>query len=62
LDKIGIESEVIGKIEYKWQNLIIVRWQSVTDTVTCWTYTCMEMPSGKTHTQNCLVLRNAYYG
>jgi len=25
-------------------------------------YACMEMPSGKTHTQNCPVLRNAYYG
>jgi len=25
LDEFGIESEVIGKIEYQWQHLIIVR-------------------------------------
>jgi len=37
LDTYGIESEVIGKIEYQWQNLIIVRLQNVTDTVAYWT-------------------------
>jgi len=37
LDAFGIESEVIGEIEYHWQHLINIRWQSVTDTVAYWT-------------------------
>ena len=48
----GIESEeskLIGKTEYQWHNLIIVRWQKITDTVAYWTEVCfcMEMPSEK---------------
>jgi len=42
LDKFGTESDVIGKIEYQLQNLIIVRWQNVTDIVAYWSGICLH--------------------
>ena len=33
LGKEGERSKFTGKIEYQWQNLIIVCWQNVTQTV-----------------------------
>jgi len=45
LDKLGKEGEgskFTSKIEYQWQNLIIVCWQIVTDTVAySWTAVCL---------------------
>jgi len=43
LDKLGIggvESKFTGKIEYQWQNLIIICWQNVTD-IAYWAEVCL---------------------
>jgi len=44
LDKLareGEESKFTGRIEYQWQNFIIICWQNVNDTVACWTEVCL---------------------
>jgi len=44
LDKLGIEGEeskFTGKIEYQWQNLMIICWQNVIDTAAYWTEVCL---------------------
>jgi len=65
LDKLGIEGEeskFTGKIEYHRQNLIIICWQNVTDTVAYWTEVCLYGDAiGENPHENWLVLLNAYY-
>jgi len=63
LDEFGIESKVIGNIEYHWQHLIIVPWQNVTYPVAYWTEVCLyeDAIGENTCKKNWLVLLNAFY-
>jgi len=65
LDKLRIEDEenkFTGKIEYQWQNLIIICWQNVTGTVAYCTAVCVYgYAIGENPYENWLVWLNAYY-